>query len=65
METSKFLSIFSSATAEQRKANFEDYWGQSLVNVLRALHFIQYKKGFDNYKPGSNQSNINDSWFIK
>jgi hypothetical protein len=23
--------------------NFENYWGQRLVNALRALHFLKYK----------------------
>ncbi len=26
MRTAKYLSVFSPASAEQRKANFEDYW---------------------------------------
>ncbi|NOZ48068.1 MAG: DUF5063 domain-containing protein [Chlorobi bacterium] len=67
-----FISLYQIGTFEimrdaifECKTNFEDYWGLSLVNVLKALHFIRYKKGFDNYKPGSSQSNISDSWFIK
>ena len=32
------------------KENFKDYWGQTLCNVLRALHSISYKGQQDDYE---------------
>lgn len=44
-----FVCAYKDGTVEMRydaivmcKSNFENYWGQRLVNVLRALHEINY-----------------------
>ena len=44
-----FVCAYKDGTEEMRydaivmcKSNFENYWGQKLVNVLRALHEINY-----------------------
>lgn len=44
-----FVCAYKDGTEEMRydaivmcKSNFENYWGQGLVNVLRALHEINY-----------------------
>ncbi len=46
-----FVSLYQIGTIEimcdaivECKDNFENYWGQSLVNVLRALHYIYYSQ---------------------
>lgn len=45
-----FISVFKNGQKETMNdslvlsiRNFEKYWGQKLVNALRALHFIKYK----------------------
>ena len=30
------------------KENFKAYWGQKLVNTLRALHEVKYNQGVNN-----------------
>lgn len=46
-----FVCAYKDGTEEMRydaivmcKSNFENYWGQRLVNVLRALHEINYSE---------------------
>ncbi len=45
-----FISVFKNGNKETMNdslvlcvQNFKEFWGQRLVNALRALHFIQYK----------------------
>ena len=49
-----FVCAYKDGTEEMRydaiimcKSNFENYWGQRLVNVLRALHEIKYGERID------------------
>ena len=49
-----FVCAYKDGTEEMRydaivmcKTNFENYWGQRLVNVLRALHEISYGERID------------------
>lgn len=49
-----FVCAYKDGTEEMRydaivmcKSNFENYWGQRLVNVLRALHEINYGERID------------------
>jgi hypothetical protein len=49
-----FISIFKNGQKETMNdalraciENFKKYWGQRLVNALRALHFIQYKSNIE------------------
>jgi hypothetical protein len=46
-----FIAVFKNGQKETMNdslilsiRNFEKYWGQRLVNALRALHFIKYKE---------------------
>lgn len=50
-----FVCAYKDGTEEMRydsivmcKYNFENYWGQRLVNVLRALHEIYYDDNIEN-----------------
>lgn len=50
-----FIGIFKNGQKEtmndsllQCVENFKKYWGQRLVNALRALHHIQYKEEIEN-----------------
>ncbi|MDR2692095.1 MAG: DUF5063 domain-containing protein [Dysgonamonadaceae bacterium] len=45
-----FIAVFKNGYRETMNdslalciRNFEEYWGQRLVNALRALHFVKYK----------------------
>jgi len=46
-----FVAVFKNGQKETMNdslalcvKNFENYWGQKLLNALRALHFIKYKE---------------------
>lgn len=51
-----FVSVYQYGLAEQMNdalvtcvENFQAYWGQKLVNVLRPLHAVAYRAGFDGF----------------
>jgi hypothetical protein len=53
-DTKNFITIFEQGITENMNdalyvctENFKTYWGQKLVNVLRALHSLKYSAGPD------------------
>jgi hypothetical protein len=42
--------------------NFRSYWGQKLVNVLRALHSLKYTMENDGFDEDFESADINESW---
>lgn len=42
--------------------NFKSYWGQKLVNVLRALHSLKYTIVNDNLDEDLESADINELW---
>jgi hypothetical protein len=42
--------------------NFRTYWGQKLVNVLRALHSLKYTPDNDEFGDAIESADINESW---
>jgi len=42
--------------------NFKLYWGQKLVNVLRALHSLKYSGSFESTEDDPYSENVDDTW---
>jgi hypothetical protein len=42
--------------------NFKIYWGQKLVNALRALHSLKYSADTDNPEEGGIAEANNELW---
>lgn len=42
--------------------NFKSYWGQKLVNVLRALHSLKYTMGNDMFDEDIEPADTNELW---
>ena len=40
-------------------SNFEEYWGQRLVNTLRAIHFVKYNTDFDEENENIENNDVN------
>jgi len=65
-----FITIYERGVTENMNAalyicveNFRTYWGQKLVNVLRALHSIKYSDPADNFEDEGEQLEIDgDIW---
>jgi hypothetical protein len=70
-----FLLLYQTGTNEvmndaiwECRLNFENYWGQKLVNALRAIHMFNYSgemiKEPDESDPGEKEESDHPDWFI-
>lgn len=64
-----FITIFERGITENMNdalyvcmENFKIYWGQKLVNVLRALHSLKYAIGSDEFEEDSEQEDSSELW---
>lgn len=64
-----FITIFERGITENMNdalyvcmENFKIYWGQKLVNVLRALHSLKYAIGNDEFEDNSEQEDSSELW---
>ncbi len=64
-----FITIFERGITENMNdalyicmENFKMYWGQKLVNVLRALHSLKYAVVSDEFEENSELEDSNELW---